>query len=163
PTAAKLARARTSALEKIPYLPHERIAELLASARNSVASLTGPAAGELVRELVGQVKDARCRQKSLEKKLIDPYTHLPPNHRHACWAPVPPPSAHATIAAPPPSADPGKLVGLFGVFPVEASSGIDRDGKSRLPVRMVMCKRGNDLVRRYLWMAALTAAQHNPA
>src|SRR5580693_6788966 len=33
PTAAKLARARTSALEKIPYLPHEHIEPLLASAR----------------------------------------------------------------------------------------------------------------------------------
>jgi hypothetical protein len=28
---------------------------------------------------------------------------------------------------------------------------------------MIMSKRGNDLVRRYLWMAALSAAQHNPA
>jgi hypothetical protein len=28
---------------------------------------------------------------------------------------------------------------------------------------MVMSKRGNDLVRRYLWMAALSAARHNPA
>ena len=36
PTAAKLGRARTSALEKIPYLPCERIAEILASARTSL-------------------------------------------------------------------------------------------------------------------------------
>ena len=26
-----------------------------------------------------------------------------------------------------------------------------------------MCRRGNDLVRRYLWMAALTASRFNPA
>lgn len=26
-----------------------------------------------------------------------------------------------------------------------------------------MSKRGNDLVRRYLWMAALSAVRHNPA
>jgi transposase len=165
PTAAKLARARTSALEKIPYLPHERIPELLASARISVASLTGPVAGELVRDLVGQVKDARSRQKSLEKMLVDAYRRLPANHLDTIigFGPVTAAILTAKIVDPHRFADPGKLVGLFGVFPVEASSGIDRDGKSRLPVRMVMCKRGNDLVRRYLWMAGLVASQHNPA
>src|SRR5208282_234190 len=58
---------------------------------------------------------------------------------------------------------PAQLTGLFGIFPVQASSGIDRDGNARLPVRMIMSKRGNDLVRRYLWMAALSAARYNPA
>src|SRR5262249_48412596 len=69
----------------------------------------------------------------------------------------------AKIVDPQRFVEPGKLVGHFGIFPVEASSGIDRDGKSRLPIRMIMCKRGNDLVRRYLWLAALSASQHNPA
>ena len=165
PTAAKLARARTSALEKIPYLPHERIAELLASARSSVASLTGPVAGELVLDLVRQVKDARIRQKSLEKMLVDAYHRLPANHLDTIigFGPVTAAILTAKIIDPHRFAHSGKLVGLFGVFPVEASSGIDRDGKSRQPVRMVMCKRGNDLVRRYLWMASLVASQHNPA
>jgi hypothetical protein len=49
------------------------------------------------------------------------------------------------------------------VIPVEASSGIDRDGRPRPSRRWVMSKRGNDLVRRYLWMAALSAVQCNPA
>jgi len=57
----------------------------------------------------------------------------------------------------------GKLVGYFGVFPVQASSGLDRQGKPRAPKRYVMCPRGSDLVRRYLYLAALSAAQHNPA
>jgi hypothetical protein len=43
------------------------------------------------------------------------------------------------------------------------SSGVDRDGKPRSSRRYVMSQRGNDLVRRYLWMAALSAAQCNPA
>jgi transposase len=165
PTAARLARARTTALEKIPYLPHEQIPNLLAHARNSVASLTGAAAEELVRDLVRQVKEARLRQKSLEKLLVDAYRRLPANHLDSIIGigPVTAAVLTAKIIDPQRFVEPGKLVGLFGVFPVEASSGIDREGKSRLPVRMVMCKRGNDLVRRYLWMAALTAARHNPA
>src|SRR5262245_44951664 len=51
----------------------------------------------------------------------------------------------------------------FGVLPIEASSGIDREGQPRASRRYVMSKRGNDLVRRYLWMAALSAVQCNPA
>ena len=60
-------------------------------------------------------------------------------------------------------ATPGQLVNYFGVLPVEASSGVDRDGTPRGPKRYRMSPRGNDLVRRYLWMAALSAAKHNPA
>ena len=60
-------------------------------------------------------------------------------------------------------ATPGKLVAYFGVLPIEASSGIDRDGRPRGPQRYVMSRRGNDLVRRYLWMAALSAIRHNGA
>jgi hypothetical protein len=43
------------------------------------------------------------------------------------------------------------------------SSGVDRDGQARTPRRYVMSRRGNDLVRRYLWMAALSAIRCNPA
>src|SRR5207302_11424595 len=60
-------------------------------------------------------------------------------------------------------ATPGKLVAYFGVLPIEMSSGIDRQGQPRSSRRYVMSKRGNDLVRRYLWMAALSAVQCNPA
>jgi len=49
------------------------------------------------------------------------------------------------------------------VLPVEAFSGVERDGTPRGPKRYRMSPRGNDLVRRYLWMAALSAARHNPA
>ena len=95
----------------------------------------------------------RIGQKSLEKMLVDAYRRLPANHLDTIpgFGPVTAAILTAKIVDPHRFADPGKLVGLFGVFPVEASSGIDRDGKSRLPVRMVMCKRGNDIVRRYLW------------
>src|SRR5215510_5205156 len=52
---------------------------------------------------------------------------------------------------------PAKLVAYFGVLPIEMSSGVDRDGQPRTSRRYLMSQRGNDLVRRYLWMAALSA------
>jgi transposase len=166
PTAAKLAGARASSLAKIPYLPHQHIPTLLQHARVSVASLTGPAAEELVRELVGQAKDAHVRQRCLEKMLVTAYRQLPqPNHLDSIKGigVVTAAILTAKIIDPHRFLEPGKLVGHFGIFPVEAASGIDRDGNPRVPVRMIMSKRGNDLVRRYLWMAALSAVQFNPA
>jgi transposase IS116/IS110/IS902 family protein/CHC2-type zinc finger protein len=58
---------------------------------------------------------------------------------------------------------PGQLVAYFGILPIEVASGIDREGQARAPRRFVMSRRGNDLVRRYLWMAALSASRCNPA
>jgi hypothetical protein len=138
---------------------------LVQHARASVASLTGPAAETLVRDLAGQVKDAKIRQKAMEKLLVEAYRPLPANHLDTIpgIGPVTAAILTAKIVDPHRFVLPAKLTGLFGIFPVEASSGIDRDGNARLPVRMIMSKRGNDLVRRYLWMAALSAAQHNPA
>jgi hypothetical protein len=54
-------------------------------------------------------------------------------------------------------------VSYFGVRPVEAQSGVDRQGRPRPSRRLMMSRRGNDLVRRYLWMAALSAVRVNPA
>jgi len=166
PTAAKLANTRAASLEKIPYLPHEHIPSLLQQARSSVGCLSGPAAEELVRDLVRQVKEARLRHKALEKLLVNAYHDLPfVNHLDTIkgFGEVTAAILTAKIVDPQRFAEPAKLVGHFGIYPVEASSGIDRDGNPRVPIRMIMSKRGNDLVRRYLWMAALSAAQHNPA
>jgi transposase len=165
PSAEKLAKARPSALKTITYLPHEHIPALLEQARTSVASLTGPAAEAMVCDLAGQVADAQIRQKSLEKLLVDAYRQLPVNHLDTIpgIGSVTAAILTAKIVDPHRFVLPAKLTGHFGIFPVQAASGIDRDGNARLPVRMVMSKRGNDLVRRYLWMAALSAARHNPA
>ncbi len=166
PTAAKLAAARAASLEKIPYLPQEHIAALLEQARTSVASLTGPVAEELVRDLVGQLQEAHVRHKALEKLLVSAYRQLPePNHLDSIigFGEVTAAILTAKMVSPSRFVEPGKLVGYFGIFPVEASSGIDREGQPRAPKRLVMSPRGNDLVRRYLYMAALSAIQHNPA
>lgn len=166
PTAARLAGARATSLEAISYLPHDLIAHLLAQARSSVASLTGPLAEALVRDQVRQVREAKQRQKTLENLLVSGYRALPQANQLASIKGIGDVTA-AVLTAKIVTIDrfdtPGKLVGYFGVFPVEVASGIDRAGQRRATRRYQMCQRGSDLVRRYLYNAALSAGQHNPA
>ena len=166
PTAAKLATARRASLEAIPYLDHERIPVLQAHARASVASLTGPEAAQLIQDQVRQLRAAQIQCHRLEKLLIRTYRQLPQdNHLHTIIGigEVTAAVLTAFILTIDRFETENKLVGYFGVFPSEASSGIDRDGQRRAPKRMVMSPRGCDLVRYYLYNAALSAAQHNPA
>ena len=56
-----------------------------------------------------------------------------------------------------------KLVGFYGVFPEEATSGVDKGGRPIPPGKMRMCRKGNDLVRGLLWNCAKSAIRSNPA
>jgi hypothetical protein len=58
---------------------------------------------------------------------------------------------------------PEHFVGYFGVFPEENSSGVDKRGNPLPPGTLCMSRKGNDLVRHYLWNAARAAITHNPA
>jgi hypothetical protein len=60
-------------------------------------------------------------------------------------------------------ASPEHLVGYFGAFPEEDTSGVDKHGKPLPPGTMRMSHKGNDLARAYLWNAARSATVHNPA
>jgi transposase len=166
PTAKLLAGASADDLGGIPYLPHDRIPELLERARTSIASLSGATSAELVRDQVRQLRDVRARQQRLEGLLVTAHRELPKaNHLDsikgigAVTAAV----LTAFILDIERFATPTKLVAYFGALPIEMSSGIDREGQPRASRRYVMSQRGNDLVRRYLWMAALSAVQCNPA
>jgi transposase len=166
PTAGRLAEATPPDLDAIPYLPAALAARLLERARDSVASLGGAAAEELLRDHVRQLRDAGARQKRLENLLVAAYRGLPQDNHLASIPGIGDVTAAvltAVIVDIDRFATPGKLVAYFGVLPVEAASGVDRDGRPRGPRRYVMSRRGNDLVRRYLWMAALSAVQCNPA
>jgi transposase len=165
PTAECLATASQADLAAIPYLPHAQIADLLEHARSSVASLQGAVMEELVRDQVRQLRDARARQKRLENTLVSAYRELPPNHLDTIKGigDVTAAVLTACIRDIERFDTPGQLVAYFGTLPIEASSGVDRNGRPRGPKRYVMSRRGNDLVRRYLWMAALSAVRFNPA
>jgi hypothetical protein len=120
----------------------------------------------LVRDHVRQLRDAGARPKRLEKLLVAAYRSLPQDNHLATIPGIGDVSAAVLTAFMldiERFATPGKLVAYFGVLPIEASSGVDREGQARGPRRYVMSRRGNDLVRRYLWMAALSAVRHNPA
>ena len=166
PTAALLAQATDDDLAAIPYLPATQRTPVLDHARTSIASLAGTTVAELVRDQVRQLRDAGARQKRLENLLVAAYRALPtPNHLDTI------PGIGAVTAAILTAfildidrfVTPGQLVAYFGVLPMEAASGVDRDGQARAPRRYIMSRRGNDLVRRYLWMAALSAIRFNPA
>ena len=166
PTAARLAAATPADLAAIPYLPEAQGTPLLDHARTSIASLTGPAVEELVRDHVRQLRDTSARQKRLENLLVSAY-HALPHANHLDTIPGIGAVTAAVLSAFILDIDrfdtPGKLVAYFGTLPIEVASGVDRDGQARAPRRCVMSRRGNDLVRRYLWMAALSAIRFNPA
>ena len=145
--------------------PH-LVQPLLDAARSSIGSLSGNTIEELVRDQVRQLRDVGARQKRLESLLISAYRRLPePNHLDSIpgIGDVTAAVLTAFILDIDRFETPGKLVKYFGAMPVEVSSGVDRDGNPRGPKRYVMTSRGNDLVRRYLWMAALSAIRFNPA
>ena len=166
PTAALLAKASAADLDAVPYLPHAQIEPLLEHARASIASLADDAIAELVREQVRQLRDTGARHKRLEKLLVSVYQRLPrPNHLDTIpgIGQVTAAVLTAFIGDIDRFDTPSKLVAYFGTLPIEAASGVDRDGNPRGPKRYVMSRRGNDLVRRYLWMAGLSAVRCNTA
>jgi transposase len=166
PTAPRLAEATPGELAAIPYLPDAQVAPLLEQAHASIASLSGQAIDELVRDHVRQLRDVGARQKRLENLLVSAYRALPQANQLDSIPGIGAVSAAvltAFVLDIDRFATPGKLVAYFGVLPIEASSGVDRDGQARSPRRWIMSRRGNDLVRRYLWMAALSAIRCNPA
>jgi len=119
-----------------------------------------------VRDQVRQLRDVKARQKRLENALVAAYHALPqPNYSDTIKGigDVTAAILTAFIIDMARFALPDQLVKYFGTMPIEVASGIDRDGNPRGPKRYVMSRAGNDLVRRYLWMAALSAVQHNPA
>jgi transposase len=166
PTALRLADATETDLCNIPYLPEAQVGALLEHARASVASLAGAVAEELLRDHVRQLRDAGARQKRLETLLVSAHRALPQDNHLATIPGIGDVTAAvltAFVLDINRFAAPGKLVAYLGVLPIEASSGVERGGQARAPRRFVMSRRGNDLVRRYLWMAALSAVRHNPA
>jgi transposase len=166
PTAQALANASAEEIGNIPYLPHERIDALLQQARTSIASLQDDIVAELVRDQVRQLRDVTARQKRLENAMVSAYQALPePNHLDTIpgIGDVTAAVLTAFILDIDRFQTPNQVVKYFGTLPIEASSGVDREGNPRGPKRYVMSPRGNDLVRRYLWMAALSAVRCNPA
>jgi transposase len=168
PTAERIAGAKLASLEKIPHLSGEQAQALRQAAKQSVASLRGDLAEALVRDLVIQVQHCLKAEQHLHQLLIAAFADLPasPHVQVLTITGIGEATAAALVAK---IVDinrfdtPNHLVNYFGVFPEESSSGVDKDGKPLPPGTLVMSRKGNDLVRFYLWNAARSAIQHNPA
>jgi transposase len=168
PTAERIAQAHPSSLEKIPYLPQKQVPTLRQAARQSVGSLRGPVAETLVRDLVTQVRQCQKAEKNTRQLLTTAFADLPPSpHLQVVTVPGIGAVTAAVLVAKVADIDrfatPAQVVAYFGVFPEENSSGVDKHGKPLPPGTMRMSRKGNDLVRHYLWNAVRSAIRYNPA
>jgi transposase len=168
PTPERLAKAKLDTVKAIHHLSEEKAEELVRQARESVGTLRGPGAEELVRVMVQEVRHAQSTKDSLEKMLVQAYQDLPAGNYHQL---VTIPGIGEATAAVLTSKiidiarfdSPEKLVGYFGVYPEECSSGVEREGQTRAGRHAHMSHKGNDLARAYLWNAAFSGITHNPA
>jgi transposase len=168
PTAERIAAARLGSLEKIPHLGSDKARALQQAAGRSVASLRGPAAEALVRNLVEQVGRSRKAQRDLQQLVTEAWDDLPASpHVQILTIPGIGQATAAILVAKIVDIDrfqtPDGLVNYFGIFPEEDRSGVDKAGQPRPTGAMRMSRKGNDLARAYLWNAARAAINHNPA
>jgi transposase len=167
PTAQRIGQARLATLQKIPYLAPELAEQLHLIAQQSVACLSGEVAEALVRDLVAQVRHTQRTEDQMRRLLAAAYAGLPASpHLQVVTIPgIGVATAAALVAQ---AIDihrfptPEHFVGYFGVFPEENTSGVDKFGTPLPPGTLRMSRKGNDLVRHYLWNAARSAITHNP-
>jgi transposase len=166
PTPQQLGRARLTSLTALPHIDDERAQAMHKAARTTVASFSGAAAELLVLQLVGQLRDCLAQEQQLHDLMTATCRDLPQCQLLQTIPGIGPATAAAltaTVVDINLFATPDRLVGYFGIFPEEDSSGCERDGTAKTARQKRMSPKGNDLVRKYLWNAALTAIRFNPA
>lgn len=169
PTAHKLARARRDSVKKIPLIPKEMATKLYAAAKASTASSSGLIAEELItqklKEIQSEIENGRKIEKLVEKAL----KQLPsgPHERIRSIPGIGLQTAAALICkivSIDRFSTAKHLIGYFGIFPEEMDvSGTDKQGKPKHGSYVRMSAKGNDLVRRLLYLAAQSASRHNPS
>ncbi len=167
PTAQRIANARLSSLIAIPYLGEKKARPIHQAAKESVAAERGTIVEQLVRQSVQGLSQSLAAEKQLEKLLLEAFDALS-DDRAKQIATIPGIGRRTAAALVAkiitidrfPTAD--HLTSYFGVFPEENSSGVDKYGRPRPQGTMRMSRKGNDLVRKYLWMASFVAIGHNP-
>lgn len=171
PTAQKVASAKRSSLQGIRYLRADKAVQIHQAAKQSTASMQGPVIEGVIQQLVMEVQQSRKAENHLENLLKMAYDALPEgNHKYvesiAGIGKITAAALVAIIVDIERFATADSLVNFFGVCPEENSSGVDRQGNPVPAGSMQMCKKGNDLVRKLLYMSCLSAAQekaNNPA
>ncbi len=167
PSAERIARARLASLTAIPYVTQAKARELQEAAKESVAATRGKITEELVRHAVRDLLRSLEEEKSLEKLLLEAFDAVA-DERAKLITTIPgigKRTAAILVAKIGsierfPSAD--HLTSYFGVFPEEHSSGVDKHGRPAPTGTLRMSRKGNDLVRKHLWMSAFSALKCNP-
>lgn len=169
PTAERIAKARLSSVIGIPKLSTAKGEQVHQAAAQSVAAERGPLIEEVVRESVRALGASLDAEKRLEKLLIQAFRELPDEKAKQVATIKGIGERTAAILVSKivridrfPNAS--HLTSYFGIFPEEKSSGVDPNGNPIPSGTKRMSRKGNDLVRKYLWMSALSAISGcNPA
>ena len=164
PTAHDLATADLDELAAFQPKPgckrlgQARARQLKELAQKSIGCLQNEGAGLIVRSLCASLKAAFENRKQLEKRLVEFYKEHHPNELTTIPGVGPYTAAVLTgVIGDPHRFETDKdLAGYLGLYPVDDESG-QRKG------RKVMSKKGNDLARHALYMAAVSAVRSNPA
>jgi transposase len=164
----RIAQARLASIQKIPYLPADQAEPLHQAAQQSVGSLRGVVAETLVRDLVAQLRHCEQAEQNMRDLLTAAHDDLPASgHLQVITIPGIGAATAAVLTAKIVDIDrfetPEHLVGYFGVFPTENTSGVDKQGRPLPAGTLRMSQKGNDLARGYLWNAARAAITFNPA
>jgi transposase len=168
PTPQRIGQARLTSLASIAYMPQDKAQPLHQAAQQSVGSLSGAVAEALVRDMVSQVRHCEQAEQRMRDLLSTAFADLSASgHRQVITIPGIGDATAAVLTAKIIDIDrfetADHLVGYFGIFPEESSSGVDKDGKPLPAGTMRMSPKGNGLVRQYLWNAARVGIRYNPA
>ena len=167
PGPQQIANTRLEKLRKIPYIKATQAQQVQAAAKRTVGSLQGELAESLMIQFVEHVQQCLAAQKKLKKLLLQAYRALPRSgHVQVETISGIGIATAAVLVAKMISIDrfetPENLVGYFGIFPEENTSGVDRKGNPIPPGTMRMSAKGADLIRGHLWNAAKSAIVRNP-
>jgi len=167
PSAKRIAQSRT--LSSIAYIGAQRAQQIQKVARTTTASLGGVVGEGLVEQAIENVRQSQQAEHKLELLLEQAYDELGAQGGHRQVITIlgigkrTAAALIAKIVSMDRFATPQKVVNYFGCFPQENTSGVDKRGKPVPMGSMKMSRKGNDLVRGYLWMACQAGIRCNPA
>lgn len=157
PTAEKLSRARVANLKKIEYLKDDVAEKILAAARQSVSSNSGPATEQLIIDMINQIfhiEEVIKRQMKLisdsckleEVEILKSFKGIGIQSALGLILEIGFIERFASVKA---------IVSYFGVHPEYKQSGDGKWGNH-------MSKKGRKTPRAILYMVAFSAITHNP-